>query len=67
MLNQCSQANSPHYPAAQVAAQRSAALSLGPVLTLGRDHFDSVFRIKMSVEQVRVVRLVTNQLLKQLV
>src|SRR5712691_2515398 len=43
-----------HHPAAQVAAQRSAVLSLAPVLTVGRDHFDSVFLIKMSVERVRV-------------
>ena len=56
-----------HHPAAQVAAQRSAVLSLAPVLTVGRDHFDSVFLIKMSVERVRVVRLVTNQLLRQFV
>ena len=56
-----------HHPAAQVAAQRSAVLSLAPVLTLGRDHFDSAFLIKMSVERVRVVRLVTNQLLRQFV
>jgi hypothetical protein len=32
------------------AAQRSAVLSLAPVLTVGRDHFDSVFLIKMSVD-----------------
>ena len=40
-------------------AGRSAVLSLAPVLTLGRDHFDSAFLIKMSVERVRVVRLVS--------
>src|SRR5229473_6396868 len=56
-----------HHPAAQVAAQRSAVLILAPVLTVGLDHFDSVFLIKMSVERVRVVRLVTNQLLRQFV
>jgi hypothetical protein len=54
----------PLHPAAQVAAQRSGVLSLAPVLTVGRDYFDSVFLIKMSVERVRVVRLVTNQLLR---
>jgi len=54
-------------PLHHAAAQRSAVLSLAPVLTVGRDHFDSVFLIKMSVERVRVVRLVTNQLLRQFV
>jgi hypothetical protein len=39
-----------HHSAAQVAAQRSAVLSLARVLTVGHDHFDSVFLIKMSVD-----------------
>ena len=56
-----------HDPAAQVAPQRFAVLRLAPVLAVGRNHLDSVFLVQMPVERVRVIRLVADQLLAQLI
>jgi len=56
-----------HGPAAQVAPQRSAVLHSAPVLTVGRNHLDSVFLAQMPVQRVRVIRLVADRLFAQLV
>ena len=56
-----------HDPAAQIAAQRSAVLRLAAILAVGRNHRDSVCLVQMPVERVRVIRLVADQLLAQLV
>jgi hypothetical protein len=56
-----------HDPAAQVAAQCSAVLRLAPVFAVGRNHFDPVFLFQAPVEQVRIIRLVADQLRAQIV
>ena len=56
-----------HDPAAQLAPQRSAVPRSAPVLTVGRNHLDSVFPVQMPVQRVRVIRLVADRLFAQLV
>ena len=56
-----------HFPASAVAAQLAGILTPGPVAPIGRDHLNAVFLVERAVERVRVVGLVADEPLGELV